>query len=140
MQYINHLLTILLVPVLLFLSACSERKSDARDRYVGKWNIQLESTLFSAQSSDLNEKKVLTQIGEITYGEKPNELHLNYGNNSELTFTIDDFGHMRQLPNEMCSGSIEGNNYFDLYLRWGNGRNGMIHKLVGEKVTRQAGL
>lgn len=140
MQYINSLLALLLSASLFLLSGCSTGTMDVRDKYVGKWNIHLESTLFSAQSLDLNEKKTVTEIAEISYGENPNELLLSYDGNSELTFTVDEFGHMRQLPNELCSGTIEGNRSFDLYLRWGDGRNGMIHKIVGEKVTRQAGL
>ena len=104
------------------------------------WAFDIERTSFESQSPNHNSKEVVYQTGKVTYGEEEGQLVLTYGNNEAITFSIDKYGRLDELPNKMCSGEIEGNNSLNLYLRWGNGSSGMIHKLSGKKLNQQASL
>lgn len=138
LPYLRTFLSFLLI--FFFALSCTETEKDFREKFVGQWMFQIDQTNYSSENGGTNSESSFAQIGEIKYGNNPGELLLKYGEDEALTFRIDEFGHMNQLPNRMCSGQIQGHNFIQMYLRWGDGRSGLIHEVHGQKLTSTAGL
>jgi hypothetical protein len=128
---------------MLFLAglfSCEDDTIDFRSKYIGEWAFDIEKTDLSEGLSKNKRTIHESKVGYIKTGSSKGELILEYGANEIITFEVDQYGKLVRLPNSLCSGSVNGDSQIELYLRWGQGNNGFIHQLRGEKINSSASL
>jgi len=136
-------ITALLIPVLFLISACEEQP-DYREKYLGNWNFEIQSTTIKdpgpvpGVAPNLSTK---FYKGEIKLGEGGNEILLQFEGHSPVTLSIDPGGKI--LPKTYSSytsitisykGGFEKNNKLQYVYHLSHGIQTNIYETVtGEK-------
>jgi hypothetical protein len=133
MNMINKLKISLSLLLLITLLSCEKQSLDYREAIMGKWVFSIERTEFNTDSIGYYFHDSLGYNGQINLGSRKDEIIISYTTENSITLLIDpDYG-LSGFPTRYCSGSFEGMDRLNLYLRWGGLGGGITHVVEGMK-------
>ena len=123
----------LIVILLISLFACEKQSPDYREALSGKWLFSVERTEINTDSVGYYFRDSVFCIGQIIPGFRDDEIIIDYTDEYSITLRIDHDYNLSGFPTHYCSGSFEGMEMLNLYLRWGGLGGGVTHVVKGTK-------
>jgi hypothetical protein len=129
-------ITALLIPVIFLISGC-EKQPDYREKYLGNWNFEIESST-RKDWWDENQSYTTYRKGEIKLWEGGNEILVQFeGIQYPDTLSIDPGGKIIPIIFKpwhsitySYKGGFEGNNKLQYIYNYSHGIQTNIHKKV----------
>lgn len=124
---------ILVTIIVLLFNYCEKERFDFRNKYVGTWNFEVETSNFNVPDIGDFSSDDYEYTGEIRYGETDNKINIIYGENYSIELAINKDGELSDFPTHYCSGNFIGNDSIHLYIRTGGLGGGSSHLIEGKK-------